>query len=336
MMSGGLFRRKKGKVLRTEVLGLHWDVELPFVFCVHHRDMYPRGNAQQAPPLNTIAGRNLGHDYRERYGFRMYHGKVVPGFPMHPHCGTETVTVLEKGWIDHFDTFGGEGRYGAGDVHWLMAGKGIQHCEMYPLVNQDSDNPFEMFQIWIDLPREGKGKDPFFRMMWAPEVSVCSGEGWSARVVAGSFGGVRSSMEVPDCSWAADAGSGLSMVLLELEKGGRVLLPEGQEGMNRNIYVYEGGGVLADGVDIPSGTRAKLDGTADIELEGGNGGCRLLLLEGVPVPQRTASYGPFYMNSDREVREALAEFRRTGFGEWGWGVVDKVHPRDAGRFERHP
>lgn len=86
----------------------------------------------------------------------MYHGKSVPGFPAHPHKGFETVTIVLQGVVDHFDSKGCFGRYASGDVQWLTTGKGCQHSEMFPLVNREQSNPLELFQIWLNLDRNGK------------------------------------------------------------------------------------------------------------------------------------------------------------------------------------
>ena len=137
-------RKRTGPVIKSQYLKLHWDTEDPFVFASHHTDDYPKGNAQQAPPLNEIGGRNLGRDYTKFFGFRMYHGKVVPGFPMHAHWGYETVTIPEKGFIDSFDSLGNQGRYGFGDVQWVSAGSMYLHNEMYPLAYDDRPNPSDI------------------------------------------------------------------------------------------------------------------------------------------------------------------------------------------------
>lgn len=80
-------------ILKTEALAFRWEVEDPFLFCAHHKDNYPKGNTEFGPPEESLKNRNIGNDFEIRDGFRMYHGKKVPGFPTHPHRGFETITI---------------------------------------------------------------------------------------------------------------------------------------------------------------------------------------------------------------------------------------------------
>ena len=117
-----------------------WETVDPFLFCVHHDDAYPRGNAQLGPSA-SLAGRAIGQDFSRKDGWSMYHGAAVPGFPAHPHRGFETVTVVRQGLVDHADSLGAAARYGDGDVQWLTAGRGIVHAEMFPLLSAERPNP---------------------------------------------------------------------------------------------------------------------------------------------------------------------------------------------------
>ena len=115
-------------VIKTQFdLGFQWQVQEPFIFCVHHYDTYPRGMPNLGPDPAHHKGRNIGRDFELKDGFRMYHGATIPGFPVHPHRGFETVTIVRKGYVDHADSMGAAGRYGEGDVQWMTAGRGIQH-----------------------------------------------------------------------------------------------------------------------------------------------------------------------------------------------------------------
>lgn len=133
-------------ILAVRPLGFPWETADPFLFCVHHDDAYPKGNAQFGP-AESLAGRNIGQDFAGKDGWRMYHGDVVPGFPQHPHRGFETVTIVRQGFIDHSDSLGAKARFGRGDTQWLTAGKGIVHSEMFPLLEREKANPVELFQI---------------------------------------------------------------------------------------------------------------------------------------------------------------------------------------------
>ena len=134
-------------------LGFPWQTQDPFLFCVYHLDHFPKGNEQMGPDA-SLSGRNLGNDFTLKDGWRMYHGRTVPGFPAHPHRGFETITIVNKGFCDHSDSLGAAGRFGLGDTQWMTAGRGVQHSEMFPLLNKDKENPLELFQIWLNLPKK--------------------------------------------------------------------------------------------------------------------------------------------------------------------------------------
>ncbi len=138
-------------IINIKPLGFQWETADPFLFCVHHDDNFPKGNDKMGP-ATSLEGRHIGQDFILKDGWRMYHGETVPGFPYHPHRGFETITVVRKGVVNHADSMGAKGRYGDGDVHWMTAGKGVQHSEMFPLVKRDRYNPMELFQIWLNLP----------------------------------------------------------------------------------------------------------------------------------------------------------------------------------------
>ena len=159
------------KIETIKPLGPVWETSDPFLFCVHHQDAYPIGNSQLGPAV-SLEGRNIGQDFDPKTHWRMYHGHQVPGFPEHPHRGFETVTIVLKGLVDHFDSGGATGRYGHGDVQWMTAGSGLQHSEMFPLVDEVRPNPLELFQIWINLPKASKFVEPYYKMLWAEDITM--------------------------------------------------------------------------------------------------------------------------------------------------------------------
>src|SRR5947209_15776321 len=190
-------------VLQTVPLGQQWPTIDPFLFCAHHDDAYPPGNESLAPAV-PIDDRELGMDFSAADGWSMYHGRVVPGFPNHPHRGFETVTFVRKGVIDHADSLGAAARFGRGDVQWLTAGRGISHSEMFPLVDASQPNPLELFQIWLNLPRADKHAEPHFAMLWDGGLPrVVSPDGKTEVIVVAGQLGDSTPPPPPPRSWAA-------------------------------------------------------------------------------------------------------------------------------------
>ena len=326
------------KILGIQPLGFQWQTEDPFLITMYHRDAYPQGNDKQGPNA-SLEGRNLGQDFEIKDGFRMYHGETVPGFPAHPHRGFETVTVVTEGFVDHFDSTGGAGRYGQGDVQWLTTGKGTMHSEMFPLVYQDLENPLELFQIWLNLDSKNKFAQPEYKMLWSEEIpeveSVHSnGEKTTVRLIAGSLQG-KSSLESTKASWANDPSHHVGIYLIKMEPNASFTLPSVSETLNRNIYYYEGKEIEIDGTSVAKSHRVKLDGNQEIEMTNGAEESYILVLEGEPMNEPVAQYGPFVMNTEQEIRDAYNEYQKTHFGGWKWGKPDHVNERDSGRFAHH-
>jgi redox-sensitive bicupin YhaK (pirin superfamily) len=262
----------------------------------------------------------------------MYHGDTVPGFPAHPHRGFETITIVLKGLIDHFDSLGGEGRYGNGDVQWMTAGSGCQHAEMFPLVHTDHDNPLELFQIWLNLPAKSKMVAPSYKMHWAEEIPViehidASGKKTTVRLIAGKMGDQRALPPCPD-SWAAEEKNSVGIFLLQLEPGAQISLPAGTPTLQRNLYFYRGEGTLeVEGLEVQAQHRIKVNGNATIQIQNGPEVSFLAVLEGEPIAEPVAQYGPFVMNTQHEIRAAINDFQRTGFGGWPWKEAGPPSPR---------
>ena len=215
-------------VLNVLPLGFPWQTVDPFLFCVHHLDLYPAGNEAMGPAA-SLAGRNIGMDFEGQDGWRMYHGDVVPGFPRHPHRGFETVTLARHGFIDHSDSLGATARFGQGDAQWMTAGRGIVHSEMFPLRERHAGNRAELFQIWLNLPRASKMVDPHFTMLWGrsiPEHVLRDESGRETRVVtvAGALAG-RTPPPPPPDSWASRPDSDVAIWTLKLAPGARFTLP---------------------------------------------------------------------------------------------------------------
>ena len=320
-------------ILRVAPLTFPWATVDPFLFCAHHDDDYPAGNDRFGPAA-SLAGRDIGQDFELRDGWRMYHGDVVPGFPVHPHRGFETVTVVRSGLIDHADSLGAAARYGAGDVQWLTAGAGIQHAEMFPLVARDRRNPLEMFQIWLNLPAADKMAKPNFLMLWRDSIPcVTPAEGVRVTLAAGVLDGVRAPAPPPR-SWAARPEADVAIWTIELEPGARWVLPPAKPGSNRRLYVAHGNGLMVAGGVIPGYSFVDLVADAAVDLAAGTKPLVLLLLQGRPIGEPVVQYGPFVMNTRAEVQKAFEDYRATQFGGWPWAASDPVHGGDPARFAR--
>jgi redox-sensitive bicupin YhaK (pirin superfamily) len=315
-----------------------WPVRDPFLFCVHHNDDYPAGN-DQLGPVASLAGRRMGMDFDGKDGWNMYHGEVVPGFPAHPHRGFETVTVVRRGLIDHADSLGAAARYGHGDVQWLTAGAGIQHAEMFPLLESDKPNPAELFQIWLNLPAASKMVPAYFKMLWGPEIPrevVVDAAGRKATItrMAGAHGAHTPPAPPPD-SWAARPDADLAIWTIALEAGATWTLPPAKAGTNRSLYFFDGKGLQVDGQVVPPRHRADLVPDVEAVLTASDGPIEVLLLQGRPIGEPVAQHGPFVMNTRQEIAQAFSDYQRTRFGGWPWDRSDPVHGRE-GRFARRP
>jgi len=326
-------------IKRIKPLGFQWETADPFLFCVHHEDYFPRGNNQMGPEMNYLSDRHLGDDFIIKDGFRMYHGKVVPGFPGHPHKGFETITVVRKGMVDHSDSMGAAGRYGDGDVQWMTAGKGVQHAEMFPLLKTDEENPLELFQIWLNLPARQKLVEPHFKMMWKEAIpnythKDISGKQTVVEIIAGKLDGIIAAAPPPD-SWAADPSNEVAVWNIKMEAGASWTIPPASVGINRTIYFYEGNSLTLNEQSIPRYSAVELLSEGTVHIQAGDEPVGILMLQGKPIDEPVIQYGPFVMNTKEEINQAFEEYHQTRFGGWPWPRYDQVHDREKGRFAKH-
>ena len=326
---------KESNIIKIAPLGFPWETQDPFIFCVHHRDEYPNGNSEMGP-ASSLVGRNLRQDFTVKDGWRMYHGESVPGFPCHPHRGFETITIVKEGLVDHADSSGAAGRYGAGDVQWMTAGKGIQHSEMFPLINKESDNPLELFQVWLNLPKINKFVEPHFKMLWKEDIPILkekdhNGNSIEVNIIAGQIKGVKAPQPTPN-SWAANPNKEVVILTIKLEAKSRWILPRASTDVNRSLYFYKGSSMKIDGESIQAHHSIEVSSMEDIILEADKDDCYLLVLQGEPIEEPLVQYGPFVMNSDSEIADAYRDYEKTHFGGWPWPNYDQVHERNKRRF----
>ena len=326
-------------IISTSPLGFQWETADPFLFCVHHEDAFPKGNEVMGPDESHYKGRHLGDDFIIKDGFRMYHGKTVPGFPGHPHRGFETITVVRKGIVDHADSMGASGRYGNGDVQWMTAGKGVQHSEMFPLIHKEKDNTMELFQIWLNLPKKNKMVEPHFKMLWKEnipniETSDAAGKKTNVEVIAGKVNTTKAAAPPPD-SWAADDANEVAVWNIKMQAGATFKLPKASAGVNRTLYFYEGHTLSVAGTKISNYSGIKVIPTEDIDLIAVDSETSILVLQGKPISEQVMQYGPFVMTTKEEINQAFEDYHKTQFGGWPWPRYDQVHDRTLSRFAKH-
>jgi len=289
------------------------------------------------PDKKYLAGRDIGMDFTVKDGFRMYHGHEIPGFPVHPHRGFETITIVRRGFVDHADSLGAAGRYGEGDVQWMTAGAGVQHSEMFPLVRQDDGNTTELFQIWLNLPKRSKSVPPHYKMFWAEDIPrVGFDEGRvDVTLVAGNLAGAHALPPPPD-SWAADPGNEVWVFVVKLHDGGSFTIPASKGEVGRMLYFFEGEEIEVAGERIPQRTGLQVDSRKDVSLRSVRGVAEVLVLQGKPIGEPVVQYGPFVMNSREDIVRTFEEYRRTEFGGWPWPRNDMVHGPIPERFAKFP
>ena len=325
------------KIVKIKPLQLPWKTMDPFLMCVHHEDDYPYGNEKLGINASELKGRNPGGDFIIKDGYRMYNGKTIPGFPYHPHRGFETITIGKKGFVDHTDSLGGAGRFGAGDVEWMTAGKGILHSEMFPLLNKEERNPFEIFQIWLNLPSKSKFVKPNFKMLWnetIPKIEEIDANGKKTliEVFAGNYKKHKAPNPTPN-SWAANPDNHVSVLTIKMHANSTWKPPATTNNLaNKTLYFYRGGTIQMDNNIIHVNHSIQVKPNESIIIENGSKDAYFLLLQGKPINEPVVAHGPFVMNTEAEIQDAFAEYRETKFGGWPWPEIENVHPRNKGRF----
>ncbi len=228
----------------------------------------------------------------------------IAGFPDHPHRGFETVTYMLTGRMRHRDSAGNEGLLSSGGVQWMTAGRGVIHSEM----PEQAEGLMEGFQLWLNLPARDKMQQPWYKDFEAAEIPVVKTEnGTTVRVIAGESQGVAGAVqrEVTEPLYIdveLAAGEGFSQAI--------------REGHNAFIYTYRGE-VTVDGKAVPAQSMAILANNAGadgVTIKAGPDS-RFILLSGKPLNEPIVQYGPFVMNSQDEIFQAVEDFRAGRLGE---------------------
>ena len=228
------------------------------------------------------------------------------GVGEHPHRGVETVTIVYDGEVEHRDSTGGGGVIGRGDVQWMTAGSGIVHQEFHSEKYAKAGGPFEMVQLWVNLPAKDKMAPPGYQPITDEQIPVAPlpGDAGSVRVIAGEYGGRKGPARTftPMNVWD---------VRLDAGKTAELAQPEGW-----TVQVV----VLAGVVQVNGDTILRAAQMATLSTGGGgvsieaNNEAKILLLAGEPIDEPVVGYGPFVMNTREEIVQAIDDFNSGTFG----------------------
>jgi redox-sensitive bicupin YhaK (pirin superfamily) len=227
------------------------------------------------------------------------------GVGEHPHRGFETVTLLYSGEVQHRDSGGGGGMIGPGDVQWMTAGSGVVHEEMHSDAFTTQGGIFEAIQLWVNLPARLKMTQPRYQTLLnadIPQIQLPDGAGL-IRVIAGEFAGRRGPAQTftPVTLWDGR---------LEAGKGAELSLPAGHTAM---LFVMHGN-VVANGKRIGSAEIAVLDRRGETIRVDAESDATFLVLGGEPIDEPVVGYGPFVMNSEAEIRQAINDYQAGRMG----------------------
>jgi quercetin 2,3-dioxygenase len=245
----------------------------------------------------------------------------MAGFPWHPHRGIETITYVLAGSVEHGDSLGNKGKMTAGDVQWMTAGSGILHQEM---PKGDERGRMHGFQLWANLPASLKMTDPRYQDIPANAIpEVTDDDGTRARIICGEFWGRKGLVE----GVAADP----NYVDVSVPPGQRKRLKI-ETTRNAFVYVFAGSGTFRDSserravlteqaaepsaapvYDVSNHSLVLFDRGDEIVVQAGPEGIRFLLVSGQPIEEPVAWYGPIVMNTQEQLREAVADLENGTF-----------------------
>lgn len=227
------------------------------------------------------------------------------GVGPHPHRGFETVTIAYKGKVAHHDSRGGGGVIGEGDVQWMTAGSGLLHKEYHEEEYNKQGGPFQMVQLWVNLPAKDKMTTPKYQAITNAEMGrVALENGGEVEIIAGEFGGVTG---------PATTFSPVHLYNLKPKAGEQIDLSF-PSGYTTAILAIEGSAMLNNSEKLPTNQLAlfERDGE-DIHVEALEDSI-LLVMSGEPLNEPIAQYGPFLMNTRAEIAEAIDDYNTGKFG----------------------
>jgi len=226
--------------------------------------------------------------------------KTRRGVGKHPHRGFETITIAYQGAVEHHDSVGNRGVIGPGDVQWMTAGRGVIHEEYHSREFGSTGGVFEMCQLWLNLPQRYKMHAPRYQSIVGKDVPVVEvGDGGRVRVIAGSFGGVTG----PALTF-----SEVELWDLVVDGAGGVVELDVPEGHNVHVFVRKGN-VTIEGEELGPQSLALLNGDGSkLRITALSEGSQVLLMGGEPLDEPIAARGPFVMNTQEEIHQAMIDY----------------------------
>lgn len=235
--------------------------------------------------------------------------KVEPGYdPIdlgpHPHRGFEPVTFLYQGGIRHKDSLENEGILEAGDIQWMTAGRGIIHSERASDFFMENGGTIEGIQLWVNLPAKDKMTQPKYQEIRKNDIPVITENKVTHRLVSGQWNGQKG---------IVNTFSPMIIIQTSILSGGKTQIPI-PENFNACIYILSGEIILNDNFDYPAGKMIYFTNKGDgIGIEG-LADTEILVLCGEPIEEPLAQYGPFVMNSQTEIMEAMRDYQMGKMG----------------------
>ncbi len=226
------------------------------------------------------------------------------GVGEHPHRGFETVTVVYQGEVAHRDSAGNSGRVGPGDVQWMTAASGVVHEEKHSLEFTRRGGTLEMIQLWVNLPARFKMTPPRYQTLLDAQIPAVALPGGSVRVIAGDFAGARG----PALTFTS-----INLWDLRLRAGERVELPL-PDGHTAALLVLKGVASLDGSARAKHAEIAIFDPSGESIAVQAEGDLTALLLSGEPIDEPVVGYGPFVMNTEEEIEQAIADYQAGRFG----------------------
>jgi redox-sensitive bicupin YhaK (pirin superfamily) len=228
------------------------------------------------------------------------------GVGVHPHRGFETVTLAFQGSVAHHDSSGGGGVIGPGDVQWMTAASGILHKEYHEAEYSRRGGPFQMAQLWVNLPKAHKMGAPRYQALVAAQMGVAMlpDDAGVVRVIAGEFRGVKG---------PAETHTPIDVYDVHLNAKGGVEL-EFPAHHNVGLLVMQGELAINGATHAETHDFVVFKNAGERIVIAADSQARLLVLSGAPIDEPVVQYGPFVMNDEREIAQAFADFNRGKFG----------------------